>query len=133
MKKRIIAIVAIITLVAVLGVILCACNASSYQKKLEKNGYNVSVVDKNSKYFDDYNAVMKKEGYEGGLVWMVEGVKANLSLKDGFDGGEVSIIKFKKLADAKKYVKDMGGEDDNLVRKGSIVIEGDKDSVKLVK
>ena len=46
MNKRVISIVAIIALVAVLGVCLVACskNADTYASKLEKAGYTVQVA-----------------------------------------------------------------------------------------
>lgn len=39
MNKKVMALVAVIALVAILGVCLVACNAESIQKKLEKAGY----------------------------------------------------------------------------------------------
>ena len=43
-KKRVLAIVAIIAIVALMAVCLCACNAESIAKKLEKKGYDVEVA-----------------------------------------------------------------------------------------
>ena len=44
-KKRIVAIVAIIALIAVMAVVFAACNAETYQKRLEKAGYEVETLD----------------------------------------------------------------------------------------
>lgn len=47
-KKKIITIAAIIALIAVMAVVFAACNAETYQKRLEEAGYivyNYSTVD----------------------------------------------------------------------------------------
>ncbi|MEG2687769.1 MAG: hypothetical protein RSA24_01230 [Clostridia bacterium] len=116
-KKKIISIIAIIALVAVLGVCLVACNADSYEKKLTKAGYDVTVSTAEE---------IKEFGKEDGeVVWVVNGLKV---------GDSVSIIKFKKTDDAKKYATDMGVGAGiakmEVYRSGSIVIIGTKQGVK---
>jgi len=135
MSKKVLAIVAVIALVAVLGVMLCACNASSYEKKLSDAGYEVKVYDKDSDEVAAYNKALEKDDdYSGEVKWVVSGVKASLSLTKGVDAGAIEIVKFSKIADAKQYVKDMTDdeESDTIVRKGSIVFIGDKASIELV-
>ncbi|MEG2541399.1 MAG: hypothetical protein RSB59_06505 [Clostridia bacterium] len=118
-KKKIISIIAIIALVAVLGVCLVACNADSYEKKLTKAGYDVTVsTAEDIKEFD-------KE--DGEVVWALVGAKVG-----SFDG--VSIIKFKKTDDAKKYATKMGVAaglaNMEVYRSGSIVIIATKKGIK---
>lgn len=133
MKKKILSVIAIIALVAVLAVVLVACNPSSYEKKLEDAGYKVTVSEEDSDAVKLANKGLEIDGgYEGKVTWIVTGTKLGISLS-GVDAGTVSIYKFEKSADAKKYVEDLGGESDKLVRKGSVVISGDADSVALVK
>ncbi|MEG2450543.1 MAG: hypothetical protein RSB09_02290 [Clostridia bacterium] len=116
-KKKIISIIAIIALVAVLGVCLVACNADSYEKKLTKAGYDVTVsTAEDIKEFD-------KE--DGEVAWVVTGFK-------GLDG--VTVIKFKKTDDAKKYATKMGvlaglGKQE-VYRTGSIVMFGTEQGIK---
>lgn len=45
MKKNIGKILAVILVVALLATVLCACNAESFTKKLEKKGYTVSSAE----------------------------------------------------------------------------------------
>lgn len=134
MKKKILSVIAILALVSVLAVVLVACNPSSYEKKLEDAGYDkVTVSEEDSDAVKLANKGLEIDGgYEGKISWIVTGTKLGISLS-GVDAGAVSIYKFEKSADAKKYVEDNGGESDKLVRKGSVVIFGDADSVALVK
>ncbi len=133
MNKKVIAIVAVIALVAILGICLVACNASSYQKKLEKEGYKVSTFDEDS----DEVALANKglsDDYKGKIKWIVSATKVDISLSAGVDAGHVTIYKFEKIADAKQCVKDLGAEEDdqNVVRKGNIVFVGTKAAVEIV-
>ena len=129
------AIVAVIALVAILGICLVACNAESYQKKLEKEGYEVATFDEDSDTVKTMNkAIAEDDDYSGEIKWVVSATKVNISLSSGVDAGHVTIVKFSKIADAKQYVKDLGAEEDdaNIVRKGNIVFVGDKASVDIV-
>lgn len=49
MKKNIGKILAVILVVALLATVLCACNAESFTKKLEKKGYTVSSAETTKK------------------------------------------------------------------------------------
>ena len=44
MNKKVISIIAIVCIVAILGICLVACNADSYAKKLEKEMKNAAKV-----------------------------------------------------------------------------------------
>lgn len=135
MNKKVLAIVAVIALVAILGVCLVACNADSYEKKLDKNGYKVQVYDKDSDVVESMNEWLEEsDDYSGKIKWMITAKKLDVSLSSGVDTGYVQIIKFSKISDAKQYMEDLGAEDDDeiIVRKGNIVFTGDKDSVDLV-
>ena len=119
-NKKIIAVVAIIALVAVLGMCLVACNADSYTKKLEKKGYTVS------------NYTADKDD-EAKIEWGVTAVKKS---------DTVTVVKYKKAEDAKAAESDMnkkietaGGLSgligiEKVYRTGSIVIFGTEQGVK---
>lgn len=47
-SKKIMALIAVVALVAILGVCLVACNPSDVSKRLEKKGYSVVTVDENA-------------------------------------------------------------------------------------
>lgn len=134
MKKRIIAIVAVIALVAILSAVLVGCSASSYADKLEKAGYTVTTAEEGDTVLDAKNLTLG-DGYEGKIVWSVTGIKAGFSLSSGIEGGLVTVYKFEKMSDAKKYynefLKDTDKDCKHIV--GSIVIFGDAESVKAAK
>lgn len=113
-NRKVLAIVAVIALVAILGVCLIACNADSYTKKLEKAGYKVS----------SYTA---EKSEEGKIEWGVVGING-LSM--------VSVVKFKSTDDAKeaeKSHKESSIKVGDVYRNGKIVIWGDADGVKAAK
>lgn len=124
-KKRIMVIVAMIALVALLGVCLVACNKDSYEKKLDKKGYTVVSV-----------STEQLEQYAGeevqGVEWAIGGVKGDVTSED-FE--MVIIIKYESKKDAEKFeneVKAEGAEDEGFVfkRNGKIVIFGTEQGVK---
>lgn len=132
MKKRIIALVAVLALVAVFAISLVGCSADSYADKLEKAGYSVTIQE-TEEDLKVANALLD-DSYEGKIVWSVKGVKAGISLKDGLTGGVVNVYKFEKMSDAKKYynsLEDINDDCKHVV--GSIVVTGDADGVKAVK
>jgi len=118
MNKKVLSIVAIIALIAVMTVCLVACNANTYEKKLDKAGYKVSTLDKEDiedAYGDD----------DADISWAVSGVKGLNS---------VTVIKYKKIADAKDFVEDMKGIPGITVeRSASYVFIGTADAVAVVK
>ncbi len=116
MNKKVISIIAIIALVAILATCLVACNAESYQKKLEKAGYTVTVVEADE---DD-----KEEGIE----WTVQAMKGISEY--------VAVTKFASADDAKAAVEKaeaagtLLGAEVIVKRTGSIVIAGTEQGVK---
>ena len=113
-KKRVLAIVAIIAIVALMAVCLCACNAESITKKLEKKGYTC--------------AALEDEEKDSTIAWSVSAAK-------GVDFVEVA--KFNKLADAKdaqadaeKATGEIGGYKVVCKRVGSVVFYGTEQGVK---
>ncbi len=119
-NKKVLAIVAVIALVAVLGVCFAACNADSYTKKLEKAGYTVG----------SYTA---EKSEEGKIEWGLTGVKL---------GDTVTVVKYKKTDDAKAAesnwqatINGTGGWSglaglEKVYRTGKIVIFGTEQGVK---
>lgn len=115
-KKRVLAIVAIIAIVALMAVCLCACNAESITKKLEKKGYTC--------------AALEDEEKDSTIAWSVSAAKGVL-------GDWVEVAKFNKLADAKdaqadaeKATGEVGGYKVVCKRVGSVVFYGTEQGVK---
>lgn len=111
MKKKALVIVAVIALVAILGVCLVACNAESYTKKLEKAGYRAESIELSDSQSET-------------IEWIVSGGKLKT-------GDSVTITKFKNTDDAKDAEtvgKKLG--DEYCYRTGKIVIVGTAQGVK---
>ena len=120
-NKKLIAIIAIVALVAILGVCLVACNADDYVKRLEKKGYKVEAVTAEDLGIEDAE-----------IEWAVTGIKGSISL-NGIEGDMVTVIKFKKSDDAKKYEE--SAKENTILkltikRSGNIVIAGTEQGVK---
>ena len=120
MNKKVISIVAMIALVAVLGVCLVACgnNADTYTKRLEKAGYSVESVE------------LSSEEKDTGMVWAVVGQKAESITNIDV----VTVIKFKTADEAAKAASQlenaaalMGYE---VVVDGTLIIYGTEQGVK---
>ena len=84
MNKKVMSIIAVIALVAILGVCLVACNAESISKKLEKAGYVCT----------SYEA---GEDDGASIEWKV------VAKKKGLNADAVTVTKFSNSEDAKKY------------------------------
>lgn len=100
---------------------LCACNAESITKKLEKKGYVVEAV--SSTELKAASALMEKEGYKGGLEWAVA----------GSNGDEIVLVyKYEKASDARKDYKEAkeGGKYAEVKLVGSVIFYGTKQGVK---
>ena len=114
-KKTIIAIVAVIALVAILGTVLVACGKEDYQKRLEKKGYS----------FGSATDVLNAFGLSSNTVeWSLSAAK---------DNDSVSITKYRNGDDAKdayeSYKKNL--KDGYKVKKvGKIVIYGTTQGVR---
>ena len=120
-KKRVLAIIAIVAIVAIMIACLCACNADSITKKLEKKGYAVEAV--SSTELKAANALMKKDGYKGGLEWVVGASKGDES---------VLVYKYEKASDARKDYKEVkeSGAYAEVKLVGSVIFYGTKQGVK---
>ncbi|MBR2956453.1 MAG: hypothetical protein IKC54_04605 [Clostridia bacterium] len=117
MNKKVISIIAIVCIVAILGICLVACNADSYAKKLEKAGYMVE------KFTGDDAA---EEADAEGVKWVVVGIKLNNLL----DSDMVMVVGFDNADDAKAFAEAMDGEGDHVELSGKVVIVGTEQGVK---
>ena len=111
-KKVVVSIVAVIAIVALLGVFLVACNADSYKSKLEKKGYSVSTYTPDDEDDDD-------------IAW---GLMASKGLSE-----YVIIIKYKSLDDAKDAEKEASKYSVSgytFARQGKICFSGTTQAVK---
>ncbi len=98
---------------------LASCGVGSYEKKLEKAGYDVEVADK-----EDIEKMNKDE--DGDYK-----VKAMLTAKKNIVNNVV-VIKFASSKQAKSYAEELEKLDTSLtntVVKGSVVITGTNDAV----
>ncbi len=147
--KRIITLVAIVALVAVLGVCLAACNSTDYANRLAKKGYSVEA----HTYTDSYEArqFLKEFGLEADeIAWYVSGNKEWMEEPNRYNDWvetshteSVTIIKFNKKDRAQEYYDDYRAQirtlsetypyDDNLDLsvdiKGKVVIVGTRQGV----
>lgn len=97
---------------------LASCGIGSYEKKLEKAGYDVEVADKDD--IEDLNE--EDDEYK---------VKAMLTAKKNVVN-TVMVIKFASSKQAKAYAEELEKIDTSLtntVVKGSVVITGTNDAV----
>lgn len=97
MKKKAIIIVAMIALVAVLGVCLVACNANSVSKSLDKKGYEVITLN------EDATGVVASGAYRL--------LKNDSSFKEGIwavkSDATVGVVWFNDTDAAKKFESNM--------------------------
>ena len=119
-KKRVLAIIAIVAIVVIMMACLCACNAESIAKKLEKKGYEVKTL--TSTELKTINAAREGKGYKGIIGWAVLAAK----------GDEAAMVyKYEKAADARedyKAIKEEGYAEIKLV--GSVIFFGTEQGVK---
>ncbi len=117
MNKKVMALVAVIALVAILGVCLVACNAESIQKKLEKADYTCT----------SYEAGKDDDG--ASIEWKV------VAKKKGLNADYVTVTKFANTDDAKEYEKNVatgsvGGFTVVVKRIGKVCYYGTEQGVK---
>lgn len=119
MRKKVVSIIAIIALVAALALCLTACNQSSVEKRLEKEGYLITDISAKQLGID-----------ESEIEWIVAGANA----ESMFTGGDfVVAIKFAQTADAKEFADALKGEDEGygtVKRLGKLVYAGTEAGVK---
>ncbi len=86
-RKIVVSIVAVIALISILSICLVACNAESYEKKLEKAGYTLITV---------------TEGGEGdNYEWRVDASKGDISIFN-ISIDSVTVTKYISFDEAKK-------------------------------
>lgn len=121
-KKRVLVLVAVISIVAIMAACLCACNAESIGKKLEKKGYDVEIA--TSEELVATAEICKALGCEGGIKWSVFGENKT---------DAVTVIKFEKSADAKilrDYYQKVAGDEVTISIVGSVFYMGTEQGVK---
>lgn len=117
MSKKVMAVVAVVALVVILGICLVACNAESIQKKLEKADYTCT----------SYEAGKDDEG--ASIEWKV------VAKKKGLNADYVTVTKFANTDDAKEYEKNVatgsvGGFTVVVKRIGKVCYKGTEQGVK---
>lgn len=117
MNKKVMSIIAVIALVAILGVCLVACNAESISNKLEKAGYAC----------EKYEAGKDDDGAK--IEWKV------VAKKKGLNADGVTVTKFSNTDDAKKYesnvlVGSVAGMKMVVKRVGTVCYYGTEQGVK---
>lgn len=132
--KKTLSIVAMIALVAVLGIALVACIPSDPDKaaaNLKEEGYTVTVA----KASDGTGVKMGLElTYGKGCIAVVDASLVSVSLAQGVDGEIIKIIYFNDSDSAKAYwetIKDDEVEEGYVAkRSGKIVYGGTEAAVK---
>lgn len=132
--KKALSIVAVLALVAVLGVALVACIPGDPDKakaNLEEAGYSVSVA----KAGDGIGVQTGLElTYGKGCIATVTGVKGEFSLAQGADVDMINIIYFKDSASAKAYWETIKDEEVKegweAKQSGKVVYAGTEEAVK---
>lgn len=137
MKKKAVLSVSIVLLlvIVVLACVACTPNSDNVKKKLEKNGYQVTVTEISSNAGDKYadmGATKVLSAYKGEamedyvyVVWFSDSEKLDKAYKD-------SKAQFDEM---KKAYEEMGmGKefDMKIVKKGKVLISGTATAVKLV-
>lgn len=108
-KKRIVAIVAIIALISVMAVVFAACNAETYQKRLEKAGYEVEIMSA-----DDFDSAE--------IEW---GLHAWNPKTDDI----VIVLKFKSISKAKDAEAEYKKLDEYVERSSAVLFVGTEQGV----
>lgn len=114
-------------LVVVLCVgMLAACGGiDSYQKKLEKAGYEVEVAEEAD--IDKMNAMYE----ELGVDYKIKGMLSAMNVEEM---ATVSIVQFASAGDAKKALAEEENlDEDDYIRKGAVVIMGNEKGLELFK
>lgn len=124
MKKKTIFAAALLITVCVVALILTACNATDFERRLIKEGYEVSGAYVKGDIDPD------EEGEEYcGIVWYLNGYRQNSDQTVN----SVVVYKYDTAQHAKAAEKIFKREADgsfNVVRKNNILILGDEQGVK---
>ena len=121
MNKKVMAIVAVIALVAILGICLVACNTESVSKKLEKKEYNVAKLNEDSTGL---------AGIAYAIVKGVDGFKEGLFAAKSSD--QVLAVWFDDTDAAKEFEANKGLAllFDKVTRVGKVVYAGTEQGIK---
>ena len=132
-------IIAIVCLLAMATVMLASCGANfeSMEKKLEKEGYSATYLDRDDLEEGDADELSTAEAVVFALVagalddMKVNGVLIGIKSEGllGLDITSVMVIEFADKADATAFAEDF----DDAVQKGKIVYVGDEEAIKIVK
>ncbi len=119
MLKKVVSLVAIISIVAVFGVCLAACNSDTYVEKLEKAGYTVESW--------DGDEAKDETDSEYDVEWAIFAAKGDaLNI--------VSIVCFYNIDDAKAYEAKLKEKSDiigyTVERKFKTVFVGTEQAIK---
>ena len=132
--KRIIAIVCLLAMTALM-LASCGANFESMEKKLEKEGYSATYLDKEDIEENDTDDLSLAEKTVFAVVsgalddLKVNGVLVAVKADGLFDIKSVMVIEFVEKADAAAFAEGL----DNAVQKGKVVYVGDEESIKIVK
>lgn len=132
--KRIIAIVCLLTMTTLM-LASCGANFAGMEKKLEKEGYSATYLDKEDIEENDTDDLSTSEKVVFAVVsgalddLKVNGVLIAVKAEGLFDIKSVMVIEFAEKADADAFAKD----NDDVVQKGKVVYMGDEESIKIVK
>lgn len=115
--NRIARFTALVLLVALCVLALASCGVSSYEKRLDKAGYEVTVLDKDE--LKEYNEADEDYDYKGILG------------ATGKDGNVVYVMKMKSKSQAKSIAAEFGTVNGMTTEtKGKVVFFGTEDGVK---
>ena len=93
MRKKIVALIAVVAVVATLSLCLTACTANTYQRRLEKAGYNVTITQDMQVTIHPH--VSTASASNAKVDWKIEAVRIN---DDSCD--YVTVYKFEFSGDA---------------------------------
>lgn len=120
MKKKALIIVAVIALVAILGVCLVACNASSVSKSLDKKGYTVVTLN------EDASGLIASTAYTL--------LKNNSSFEEGIfatkSSDSVGVVWFKDTDAAEEFEANISKVSKKTARLSKVVYFGTEQGVK---
>ena len=132
--KKFIALTCLLAIV-VLTLASCGVNFESMEKKLEKEGYSATYLDKEDIEENDTDELSVAEKTVFAVVsgalddLKVNGVLVAVKADGLFDIKSVMVIEFVEKADATAFAEKL----DNAVQKGKVVYVGDEESIKIVK
>lgn len=123
MNKKVISIVAMIALVAVLGVCLVACNENTYAARLEKAGYTVEVATQED--METLATNFSELGVEIEIEWAVGGQKGSDNVTVIGFATEEQATAYANMINLTSAISGMRAE-----TKGKVLIAGSEQGIK---